>query len=90
MPRPKLEQETIILYSPTEDAWHVSTDVPKHIRKYLPLLKEPVVQQENGETVYIEGYLNGTVGLRKKTVMTDEQKQAASERLRAVRQKGAM
>ena len=36
MKLPRNEQETIFTYN-IEDGWHISTDVGKHIRKYLPL-----------------------------------------------------
>ncbi|MGX2946121.1 hypothetical protein [Enterococcus alishanensis] len=84
MKLPRNEQETIFTYSFSEN-WHVYTDVPKHIRKYLPLVKSPKLTEENGEIIALEGFIDGNVSARAKRVMSDKQRQAAADRLKKVR-----
>lgn len=84
MKLPRNEQETIFTYSINEN-WHIYTDVPKHIRKYLPLVKSPKLKEENGEIIALEGFIDGNVSARAKRVMSDEQRKAAGERLKAAR-----
>ncbi|MGM0174120.1 hypothetical protein [Enterococcus sp. DIV0800] len=84
MKLPRNEQETIFTYSINEN-WHIYTDVPKHIRKYLPLVKSPKLTEENGEIITLEGFVDGNVSARAKRVMSDEQRQAASDRLKAAK-----
>lgn len=86
MKLPRNEQETIFTYN-IEDGWYISTDVGKHIRKYLPLVLNPITREENGEIIYLEGKINGNVSARAKKVMSEEQRQAAAERLRNARNK---
>lgn len=86
MKLPRNEQETIFTYN-IEDGWNISTDVGKHIRKYLPLVLSPITREENGEIIYLEGKINGSVSARAKKVMSEEQRQAAAERLRKARNK---
>lgn len=86
MKLPRNEQETIFTYN-IEDGWHISTDVGKHIRKYLPLVLSPITREENGEIIYLEGKINGNVSARAKKVMSEEQRQAAADRLRKARNK---
>lgn len=85
MKLPRSEQETIFTYNINEN-WHISTDVSKHIRKYLPLVKDPVTREENGEIIYLEGFINGNVTARAKKVMTAEQKEAIAERFQKARE----
>ena len=81
------ELETIILFDNLLKKWHISTDVPSHIRKYKDLLIDCKLTEENGEITYIEGWLEGTVSVQKKRVLSEEQRLAAAERLKAARQK---
>lgn len=89
MAYPRDEQETVITFDNLQNKWHLYTDVPKHIRKWQPLLKDCKVTEENGEILAVEGFIEGNVSISKKRVMTDEQRQAAAERLKQARtQKG--
>ena len=89
MAYPRDEQETVITFDNLQNKWQLYTDVPKHIRKWQPLLKDCKITEENGEIVAIEGTIEGTVSISKKRQLTPEQKEAAAERLKKARiQKG--
>ena len=85
MKLPRSEQETIFTYN-IEDGWHISTDVGKHIRKYLPLVLDPIKREENGEIIYLEGKINGNVTARAKREMSDAQKEAVVEHFRKAKE----
>lgn len=83
MPKvPRSEQETIITYDYSRNQWHLSTDVAKHIRKWIDLVINPKVTVEGGEVIYLEGWLNATVSVQKKRKLTEEQRLALSQRMR--------
>lgn len=89
MAYPRDEQETVITFDNLQNKWQLYTDVPKHIRKWQPLLKDCKVTEVNGEIIAIEGTIEGTVSISKRRRLTPEQKEAAAERLNKARiQKG--
>lgn len=92
------ERETILTYEEEVDQWHIYTDVPKHARKY-----EKYIDKSNscrkgysvngGQLAMIDGYIvGGNVGINKKrsTTMTEEQKEAARQRMKKIREKNKL
>ena len=85
------ERETIFLYSEIDNAWTISTNVRKHITK---LMKRPEVykvileekDEEKGRTISIEVLVDVTLSPfpypKAKREMTEEERKAASERMR--------
>lgn len=89
---PRNEQETVLNYDNVLGGWSVSTDVPKHIKKYLPLMDETQSQafkDDLGNIVYLKGILSedALVSVRKRPQMSAAQKKASAERLAAARNK---
>ena len=87
------ERETVLIYNEAAGYWEIFTAVAKHIRKFDRLKYECTRTEyyENGE-VYGKFYkvLSNVISFRdptKKRKMTDEERKAAAERLRA-RHKG--
>lgn len=87
------ERETFFNYDDLEKRWHIFTEVPKHARKYEELIDTSKEFKkgfsETDSIVMLDGYLaeDCNVTARKKRQMTEEQKLAAAERLRAVRER---
>lgn len=87
MTTPRSEQETIISYDRELDQWHYYSDVPKHNRKWADLVvKRTQYVEENGTIEIIEGTIQGSVSIRKRTVMSEETKSKAVARLKAYRE----
>lgn len=89
---PRSEQETVLNYDNELGGWSVSTDVPKHIKKYLPLMdkkRSEAFKDALGNIVYLKGILSedALVSVRKRPQMSAAQKQASAERLAAARNK---
>lgn len=89
---PRVEQETVLNFDRGLDVWFVSTDIPKHIRKYLPYMEKghfKASKDSLGNIVYLEGRLSedALVSVRKKAKLSEEQKRASAERLAAGRKK---
>ena len=94
------ERETIFLYSEIDNAWTISTNVRKHITK---LMKRPEVykvireekDEETGRTISIEVLVDDLANVtlspfprpKVKREMTEEERKAASERMRLMREK---
>lgn len=88
MTTPRNEQETIISYDRELDQWHYYSDVPKHNRKYRDLVQNATMTvEENGDITRMEGTINGSVSIRKHTVMSEETRAKAAARLKAYREK---
>lgn len=94
------ERETVLLYSEIDNAWTISTNVRKHITK---LMKRPETykvireekDEETGRTIYIEVLVDDLANVtlspfprpKVKREMTEEERKAASERMRLMREK---
>lgn len=94
------ERETVLLYSEIDNAWTISTNVRKHISK---LMKRPETykvireekDEETGRTIYIEVLVDDLANVtlspfprpKVKREMTEEERKAASERMRLMREK---
>lgn len=88
MTTPRNEQETILSYDRELDQWHYYSDVPKHNRKYRDLVQNATMTvEENGDITRMEGTINGSVSIRKHTVMSEEARAKATARLKAYRDK---
>lgn len=88
MKTPRNEQETILSYDRELDQWHYYSDVPKHNRKYRDLVQNATMTvEENGDITRMEGTINGSVSIRKHTVMSEEARAKAADRLKAYRDK---
>ena len=87
MTTPRSEQETIISYDRDLDEWHYYSDVPKHNRKWADLVDNRTqCVEKNGTIEILEGTIQGSVSIRKRTVMSDEAKAKAVARLKAYRE----
>ena len=92
------ERETILRYDDEDHAWHVYTNVPKHIRRLMPLLdKNQTIRKgfdpKDGRLTMIEGILGnqGYISMNKKRVMNEAERERARknlEKYRLSRQKG--
>lgn len=94
------ERETVFLYSEIDNAWTISTNVRKHITK---LMKRPETykvireekDEETGRTIYIEVLVDDLANVtlspfprpKVKREMTEEERKAASERMKLMREK---
>lgn len=94
------ERETVLLYSEIDNAWTISTNVRKHISK---LMKRPETykvireekDEETGRTIYIEVLVDDLANVtlspfprpKVKREMTEEERKAASERMKLMREK---
>jgi len=88
MTTPRSEQETIISYDRDLDQWHYYSDVPKHNRKWADLVeKRTQYVEKNGTIEILEGTIQGSVSIRKHTVMSEETRAKAAARLKAYRDK---
>lgn len=89
------ERETILTYEEETNQWHIYTDVPKHARKYEKYIDVNKNHRKGysvngGQLAMIDGYVvGGNVGINKKRniTMTEEQKEAARERIKKIREK---
>lgn len=87
---PRNEAETIISYDPVTKQWHYYSDVPAHNRKWQHVIDpERITVEDNGTISLLEGTVTGSVSISKKRQMTEEQRQAAVERLAASRSNAA-
>ena len=87
MTTPRSEQETIISYDRELDQWHYYSDVQKHNRKWADLVDNRTQYvEENGTIEILEGTIQGSVSIRKRTVMSEETKTKAVARLKAYRE----
>ncbi|WP_288550983.1 hypothetical protein [uncultured Lacticaseibacillus sp.] len=88
MTTPRSEQETILSYDRELDQWRYYSDIPKHNRKWRDLVSETYTEtSENGDITVLEGTINGSVSIRKHTVMSEETRAKAAARLKAYRDK---
>ena len=88
MTTPRSEQETILSYDWESDEWHYYSDVPKHNRKWADLVQKRTQYVEKDGTIEIlEGTIQGSVSIRKHTVMSEETRAKAAARLKAYRDK---
>ena len=86
MTTPRSEQETIISYDRDLDKWHYYSDVPKHNRKWADLVQNRTQYVEkNGTIEILEGTINGSVSIRKRTVMSEETRAKMVARLKSYR-----
>lgn len=77
------EAETILSYDYELDQWHYYSDVPKHNRKWdKVVVPTRRVVEDNGTISLLEGTIDGSVSVRKRRELTDEQRQAVADRLR--------
>lgn len=85
---PRTEAETILNYDYELDQWHYYSDVPKHNRKWdKAVVPTRRVVEDNGTISLLEGIVDGSVSVRKHTVMSEETRAKAAARLKAYRDK---
>lgn len=87
MAYPRDEQETVLVYEATTDTWRFYSTVPKHIRKVQSITDVEILEiDEHGNPSAVKAELSPKqVSMKKERVMTEEQRQAAAERLRNLR-----
>lgn len=97
MPAAREEQETIITYDKLTDEWHFYTDNPVHARKYEAVIvpsgnytSSKSYHAESNQLIGLEGKINGSVSIRKKTEFSDERKKELSDRMKELHESGAM
>lgn len=80
---PRSEQETVLIFNAETKRWTMHSTYPPHMRKWGDLIEDPASVSEDGAEVSVEGdMVEGlSVSLRKKRVMSEEQRQLAGERL---------
>lgn len=85
---PRVEQETVILYSQEEDKWEIYSNVPKHIRRWRDAIGQVNREEfyKDGTEKMIDGQISGSVSIRKPRKLTEEQKKEVAERLKVARQ----
>lgn len=78
------EQETTLVYDALSDAWHVYSTVPKHMRKLTEIGDVYAAEHDAaGNIIAVQGSLNPKqVSMKKERVLTEEQRQALSERMK--------
>ena len=88
MTTPRSEQETIISYDWESGEWHYYSDVPKHNRKWADLVgKRTQFVEKDGTIEILEGTIQGSVSVRKRTVMSEEARANLAARLKSYRDK---
>lgn len=76
------DQETVFNYMHDTGEWRIYTNVRKHITKYLPLVKKPVKESENGRVISLEGTLpNVTISAYRKREIDAKTRELMGERL---------
>ncbi|MEM5592771.1 hypothetical protein AAHH67_15380 [Niallia circulans] len=76
------EQETTLVYDNGTGMWSVYSTCPKHIRKLAELTDLEILDNEDGRPTAVKGLLNEKqVSMKKERVMSEEQRQAMSERM---------
>lgn len=86
---PRSEQETVLIFNAETKRWTMHSTYPPHMRKWRDLIEDVASVSEDGAEVSVEGEMveGLSVSLRKKRVMSEEQRQLAGERLAASRAK---
>ena len=88
MTTPRSEQETIISYDWESGEQHYYSDVPKHNRKWADLVeKRTQFVEKDGTIEILEGTIQGSVSIRKRTVMSEETRANLAARLKEYRDK---
>jgi hypothetical protein len=83
---PREEQETTLVFDNSTGQWSVYSTVPKHIRKLANLCTLTILEVEEDRPIAVKGVLNEKqVSMKRERVMSEEQRQAASERLAKAR-----
>ncbi|WP_310877138.1 hypothetical protein [Priestia megaterium] len=82
------EQESVFVYSYKDKNWSVYSNVPKHIRRLMELADMEVLERDGDRPIAVKGTLSEKhIAIRKlREEMTEEQKQAAAERMRKARE----
>lgn len=87
--QPRDEQEIILTYDREQDKWFYYGDVPHLNRKWRPYVTPTRETIEEGGTIsMLDGEITGIVMIGKKRTsnMTEEQRKAASERMKKLKQ----
>lgn len=94
MSYPRNEQETVLVFDRENEEWTAYSTIPKHIRKLFSITEEDnidVLEKEDDGTIKSVKVTLSEKQVRMVSkvtrVMTDEQKEAAAERLRKAREK---
>lgn len=83
---PRGEQETIITYDVELNEWRFYSDYPKHIRKWgKNVIAEREEFYQDGTEKMLDGIINGTVSVRGRSKMTEEQKKEFASRMQKSR-----
>lgn len=79
---PREEQECLITLDRELNEWHYYSDVPTLNRKWEHVVDaERKEYNSTGQITLLEGTVTGSVSIRAKQVLTDEQRKALAARL---------
>jgi hypothetical protein len=83
----KTEQETVLVYEAETNSWSAYSTVPKHIRKLQAIADGTITEiDEHGNPSAAKAVLNAKqVSMKKERVLTDEQREEMSARMRNLR-----
>lgn len=76
------EQETILIYDVQEKKWHIDTTYPPHIRKYQEFIGKIERLDEFRLAGWFGDGFSSSFSVRKKKVLTDEEKKVLRERMK--------
>jgi hypothetical protein len=83
----KVEQETVLVYEAETNSWAAYSTVPKHIRKLQAIADVTITEiDDNGNPAAAKAVLTDKqVSMKKERVLTEEQREKMSERMRNLR-----
>ncbi|MEI2356117.1 hypothetical protein [Mesobacillus zeae] len=84
------EQETTLVFDGLTNGWTVYSTVPKHMRKLAVLTELTILETEDDGTTpkAVSGKLTSKqVSMKKERVLSEDQRQAMSERMRGLASK---
>lgn len=87
---PRSEQETVLVFEAESGMWNAYSTIPKHIRRLQKITENVEIMEtdENGNPQGARCMLDEKqVRMVAKREMSEEQREAASERLRVIRTK---
>ena len=83
---PRNEQETIITFDVDLNEWRFYSDYPPHIRKWRDkVIADREEHYQDGTEKMLDGVINGSVSVRGKKVLTDEQRKEFADRMQQTR-----
>ena len=85
-PVPLNEQETILVYDKSSKQWSFYSNNPTHIRRWINSITPERIEYHDDfpdRVVMLDGVINGSVSVRKKVEISEEQKQKLVAQMRS-------